>query len=408
MKQLKNSWYIAIKELKIFSSDRAALIFSIVFPFFFVTLFYFLFQGAGAQDTRYTLYITTQEATGSLSYNIVSSLQTTDVPALKPGQPEIVWIQDYNDARAQLDQKKIKGFMSFPADFTQNVYTGKPAALDVIVDPANQDVRAALNGMAQGLAADIAAREVEAGAAAALLAQNGKSADISAVVAQIYGGSVAASADLIQSAVQQVGEVKASNPANWVIPGYLVMFVFFTAALSAERLVRERQNQTLERLLASSVSRNSILGGIYLGTVLKGLVQIIIFWGVGIFLYHLQLGSEPIVVILISLLVTLMAAAFSLMLGTLVKTERAASSIGVLSSLILAPLGGCWWPLFITPKWMQNMALFTPHGWATTSFNKLLLYGGNFHDVIPGMLALAGFGLAFAVIAVMRFRTSSV
>lgn len=408
MKQLKNAWYIAIKELKIFSSDRAALIFSIVFPFFFVTLFYFLFQGAGAQDTRYTLYITTQEATGSLSYNIVSSLQTTDVPALKPGQPEIVWIQDYNDARAQLDQKKIKGFMSFPADFTQNVYTGKPAALDVIVDPANQDVRAALNGMAQGLAADIAAREVEAGAAAALLAQNGKSADISAVVAQIYGGSVAASADLIQSAVQQVGEVKASNPANWVIPGYLVMFVFFTAALSAERLVRERQNQTLERLLASSVSRNSILGGIYLGTVLKGLVQIIIFWGVGIFLYHLQLGSEPIVVILISLLVTLMAAAFSLMLGTLVKTERAASSIGVLSSLILAPLGGCWWPLFITPKWMQNMALFTPHGWATTSFNKLLLYGGNFHDVIPGMLALAGFGLAFAVIAVMRFRTSSV
>jgi len=408
MKQLKNSWYIAIKELKIFSSDRAALIFSIVFPFFFVTLFYFLFQGAGAQDTRYTLYITTQEATGSLSYNIVSSLQTTDVPALKPGQPEIVWIQDYNDARAQLDQKKIKGFMSFPADFTQNVYAGKPAALDVIVDPANQDVRAALNGMAQGLAADIAAREVEAGAAAALLAQNGKSADISAVVAQIYGGSVAASADLIQSAVQQVGEVKASNPANWVIPGYLVMFVFFTAALSAERLVRERQNQTLERLLASSVSRNSILGGIYLGTVLKGLVQIIIFWGVGIFLYHLQLGSEPIVVILISLLVTLMAAAFSLMLGTLVKTERAASSIGVLSSLILAPLGGCWWPLFITPKWMQNMALFTPHGWATTSFNKLLLYGGNFHDVIPGMLALAGFGLAFAVIAVMRFRTSSV
>jgi ABC-2 type transport system permease protein len=186
------------------------------------------------------------------------------------------------------------------------------------------------------------------------------------------------------------------------------MFVFFTAALSAERLVRERQNHTLERLLASSVSKESLLGGVYLGTILKGLVQIVIFWGAGIFLYHLQLGTEPFTVILISILVTLMAAAFSLMLGTLVKTERAASSIGVLTSLILAPLGGCWWPLFITPKWMQNMALLTPHGWATTSFNKLLLYGGNFHDVIPGMLALAGFGLGFAVIAVMRFRTSSI
>jgi ABC-2 type transport system permease protein len=288
------------------------------------------------------------------------------------------------------------------------VYAGKAAALDVVVDPASQDTRAALNGMAQSIAADIAARAIEAGTAAALLTQSGHAADIPAVVAQIYSGSAASAGGLVQSAVQQVGEIKASNPANWVIPGYLVMFVFFTAALSAERLVRERQNHTLERLLASSVSKEALLGGVYLGTVFKGLVQIVIFWAAGIFLYHLQLGVEPLTVILISILVSLMAAAFSLMLGTLVKTERAASSIGVLTSLILAPLGGCWWPLFITPKWMQNMALFTPHGWATTSFNKLLLYGGNFHDVVPGILALAGFGLAFAVIAVVRFRTSSV
>ena len=60
MKQLKNAWYIGLKELKIFASDRAALIFSIIFPFFFVTLFYFLFQGIGAQDERITLYVTTQ------------------------------------------------------------------------------------------------------------------------------------------------------------------------------------------------------------------------------------------------------------------------------------------------------------------------------------------------------------
>jgi ABC-2 type transport system permease protein len=408
MKQLKNAWYIGVKKLKIFSSDRAALIFSILFPFFFVTLFYFLFQGQGAQDTRLSLYVTTQEAAGSLSYNIVSSLQTQDVSTLQPGQPEIIWIHDYADARAQVEQKKIKGFLSFPTDFTENVYAGKPASLDVVVDPANQDTRAALNGLAQGLSADIASREVEASTAAALLTQSGHSADIPATVAQIYSGSVPGGSDLIQSSVQQVGAVEAVNPANWVIPGYLVMFVFFTAALSAERLVRERQNHTLERLLASSVSKEALLGGVYFGTVLKGLVQIVIFWSVGIFLYHLQLGAEPLTVIFISILVTLMAAAFSLMLGTLVKTERAASSIGVLTSLILAPLGGCWWPLFITPKWMQNMALFTPHGWATTSFNKLLLYGGRFHDVIPGMLALAAFGLAFAVIAVTRFRTSSV
>ena len=57
---------------------------------------------------------------------------------------------------------------------------------------------------------------------------------------------------------------------------------------------------------------------------------------------------------------------------------------------------------------MQNLALFTPHGWATTAFNKLLLYGGSFADAVPGMLALLGFGVAFAILAVVRFRTSSI
>jgi ABC-2 type transport system permease protein len=407
MKQLKNAWYIGIKELKIFASDRAALIFSIIFPFFFVTLFYFLFQGVGAQDQRLILYVTTQEPAGSISYNIVSALQTTDTSTLQPGQPDIIWIQDYNDAQTEVQQKKISGFLSFPPDFTQNVQAGKATSLYIVVDPSDTYTRAALDGLAQGIASEMAAREVEAGAAASLLASSGQSADIQSVVTQIYNGSQSSNAGLIQSVIQQVGPVEAINPSNWVIPGYLVMFVFFTAALSAERLVRERQNHTLERLLASSVSKEALLGGVYLGTVMKGLVQIVIFWGIGILLYHLNLGTEPFAVILISILVTLMAAAFSLMLATLVKSERAASSVGVLASLILAPLGGCWWPLFITPQWMQNLALFTPHGWATTAFNKLLLYGGNFHDVVSAMLALVGFGLVFAALAVTRFRTSS-
>jgi linearmycin/streptolysin S transport system permease protein len=408
MKQLRNVWFIGLKELKIFSSDRAALIFSIIFPFFFVTLFYFLFQGVGAEDTRLKLYLTTEEPAGSISYNILSSIQTTDISTLQPGQPEIIWLQDSVDARSQIDSKKISGLLLFPADFTGNIETASPAQISIIVNPNDQNTRAALNGLAQGLASDISARELEANAAATLLAQSGQSADIPVVIGQIYSQQPPASADLVQAAIDQVGAAKAANPANWVIPGYLVMFVFFTAALSAERLVRERQNHTLERLLASSVSREALLGGVYFGTVLKGLVQIVIFWAAGILLYHLNLGPQPFAVMLLSVLVALMAAAFSLMLATLVTTARAAASIGVLASLILAPLGGCWWPLFITPKWMQNLALFTPHGWATTAFNKLMLYGGSFGDAVPGMLALVGFGLAFAILAVMRFRTSSV
>ena len=201
--------------------------------------------------------------------------------------------------------------------------------------------------------------------------------------------------------------MKATNPSSFTIPGYLVMFVFFTAAFSAAQLVRERQNHTLERLLSSLATKTAILGGVYAGTVAKGLIQIAIFWTVGIFVFKMNLGSSPLAVILISILMTLMSSAFGVMLATFVKTERSASSIGVLTSLILAPLGGCWWPLYITPQWMQFVSKITPHAWATTAFNKLLIFGGDFDSVVPNMLVLLGFMAVFGLIAILRFKTEA-
>ena len=138
------------------------------------------------------------------------------------------------------------------------------------------------------------------------------------------------------------------------------------------------------------------------------MVQIAIFWAVGILAFNLDLGLSPSAVIILSILMVIMSSAFGVMLATLVKTERSAGSIGVLASLILAPLGGCWWPLFITPQWMQFLAKLTPHGWANSGFNKLLLFGAEFGDVVPEMLVLLGFAVLFTLIGIWRFRTSAV
>jgi len=181
----------------------------------------------------------------------------------------------------------------------------------------------------------------------------------------------------------------------------------FAAALAAEIIVRERQNHTLERLLSSTVRRESIIGGIFLGTLAKGLIQILIFWGVGILVFDIDLGVSPAAVVVLSILMVIMSAAFAIMLAAMVKTQRSAGSLATLCALVLAPLGGCWWPLFVTPEWMQALAKLTPHGWATTGFNKLMLFGAEFGDVVPEMLVLLGFAAAFLLIGLWRFRTAA-
>ncbi len=56
---------------------------------------------------------------------------------------------------------------------------------------------------------------------------------------------------------------------------------------------------------------------------------------------------------------------------------------------------------------MQAIAKITPHGWANTGFNKLMVFGGDFSAAVPEMLALIGFAVVFSVIAIWRFRASA-
>jgi ABC-2 type transport system permease protein len=416
MKHLKHVWFIALKDLKRFATDRATVFFFIIWPFMFIVLFNFLLAGAFGEDTRMDLHMATLEAAGGLSQQIISQMATTNESLLQPGDPIIIWEKDYAAARRAVEDKKLGGFLAFPADFTQSVMTGSNTRLEIFADANAASTRAALNGIAGAISSQIGTNRVIVQATIDLLVKSGAiSADnesINRAVQQLMSSAISGGADgagtsYLTFKIDKVGDVQAENSSNFVIPGYLVMFVFFAAAVSAESIVRERQNHTLERLLASSVRRESILGGIFTGTVIKGLIQIIIFWVVGILVFNVDLGLSPLAVIILSVLMVIMSSAFSLMLATLAGTIRSAASLAVITSLLLAPLGGCWWPSFLYPEWLQNIAKITPHAWATTGFNKLMLFGANFGDAVPSMLALLVFTVIFSAIAAWRFRTSA-
>jgi ABC-type multidrug transport system permease subunit len=358
------------------------------------------------------LHLATREAAGGLSHQIISAMVTQNETLLQPGQPIIVWDKDYEAARQAVEDRKLAGYVAFPADFTQALTQGTRTSLEVFADAGNLNTRTALNGLAGAISSQIGKSQVIIKATVALLVESGAlppdpesiNKKVQQMLAEMLAGG---ETTFITFVTEKVGEVEAGNPSNYVIPGYLVMFVFFAAAVTAEIIVRERQNHTLERLLASSVKRSSILGGIFTGSVIKGLIQIVIFWTVGILAFKVDLGLSPLGVIILSLLMVLMSSAFAVMLATLARTQRSAGSLAVITSLILAPLGGCWWPLFLYPDWLQNVAKITPHAWATTGFNKLMLYGADFGAAAPEMLALVGFTVIFGVIAVWRFRTSA-
>ena len=411
---MKHVWFIMLKDLKLFSRDRMALFFFVLFPFVFVIIFNFLLGDVSGGDARIALNVTTlEQQEESISHLILQAIATEDESDLEPGEPIIVWDEDYHEAHEKVENGEINGLLIFPENFSDEVMQGGGAELTVLVQADATNSRAALRALADGIASWLDSQAAAGDATVALLVEQGAldpddAEAIEEVMREMYSEeNVTEGQTSIVVDTETVGEMKTESAASQVIPGYLVMFVFFAAALGAEIIVKERENHTLERLLATSVRKRSLLGGVYAGTAAKGLIQIAVFWVVGILAFDIDLGVSPAAVVLLSILVVIMSAAFSVMLAALVKTRRSAGSLAVLCALILAPLGGCWWPLFFLPSWMQSLAKLTPHGWAMSGFNKLMLFGAGFGDVVTEMLVLLGFAALFALIGLWRFRTSA-
>ncbi len=412
---MKRAWFIAMKDLRLFAAHRGALFFALLFPFFFATMFYFLMQGVGGSDKRLELHLVTRETQG-MSHQIIEAMVTKDEARLKPGEPKIVWDKDYEKAKRAVEDKKLAGFLAFPPDFTQGVSLGYGANLEIVVNAESPGCprRAAWPGTGHCCAGRSAAGFQSAPHWACSL-RGKRPREIALNIAQVIQQILpkistrqpTAEESLITFDIRKAGEVEArtrltmSSPATWSCSSSSQL------RWGRRRLSGSGRTRPWSGCWQARCGGKRYLGGLFAGTALKGLIQIILFWIVGIFAFKMKLGASPGGVILMSVLMVLTSSAFSIMLATLAKTRPAAIAVGVLTSLILAPLGGCWWPLFITPKWMQFLAQFTPHGWATLGFNKLMVFGADFNAALPNMLALVGFAVVFGMIAVWRFRTSA-
>ena len=384
----RHSLLLAWKDTRIFFRDRAALTFAFLLPFVFVIGFTLALRGAGPENAALHFTITTQETAGISVQAVETIVAAADGQATAMG---------YEAALAAVDAGEIDGFVSFTPDFTRRLMSGQTATLEVTVGDLAPADEAALRGFAR----EIAVRFSEARATLNAVIALGAPQDAAAVMEELLSDT---SGPAVGIRVEQVGDIEPFNASNFTLPGYLTMFVFFTAAMGAEALARERQTHTLERLMANGARRESLILGKFLAGAIIGVTQVAVMWIVGSLAFNIDLGASPVAVILLSLLMVVASAAFGVLLASFVGNVRTASAAGVLTSLVLAPIGGSWWPLFITPPFMQSLARLTPHGWANGGLNKLMLFGAGFADVLPEMAALAVFAAVFLSIALWRFR----
>ena len=120
--------------------------------------------------------------------------------------------------------------------------------------------------------------------------------------------------------------------------------------------------------------------------------------------------SFSAIAVLLSALAVLMlasalaAAALGTMLGTFLRSEAQAMALSIMLGMVMALLGGCWYPLEMFPQTVQNIVKVLPTTWAMRGLLDIVLRGQGLSAILPDAGILLGFAAVFFGIGIWRFK----
>ena len=181
---------------------------------------------------------------------------------------------------------------------------------------------------------------------------------------------------------------KAPTTVQQNVPAWTLFGMFFVVVPLGASLIRERQDGVFARLLTMPISYMTIISGKIIAYTLICMVQFGLILAVGKALLPvlgapaLDLGSSPLALIMIALISGLAAAGYGILLGTIARTYEQASTVGAVSVVIAAALGGVMVPSYVMPHTMQRIGAFSPLSWGLDAFLTVFVRGGGVRSVL--------------------------
>jgi ABC-2 type transport system permease protein len=369
---------IGHNDVRLFLRNKTAYVWLFLVPLAFVYFMGFANRGAGDPYNRRPAVLVENQDTNFLGRVFMDELGAQGMSLINPSNSA-------SAARA----------IRIPADLTANALQGKPTKLEF----------RAREGSAEADAVLIEARLIRA-----LIAVNGHILE-----AVTRGGSnsftesglreVMAAPDPVSLKARFAGRKPVPSGFNFSLPGNLVMYLMMNLLIfGGATVAAERRNGVVRRFMVHPVTRGEIVMGKIYGLMLLGVVQIVFFLGVGKFVLGVNLGANLPAVTVTLLVFAWVAGSLGVLLGSVITAEDRVTGVCVLASLLMAALGGCWWPLEVASPALKNLALCLPTGWALKALHQVISFGSGFEAILFPLAVLLGFGAVANLLAARFFR----
>ncbi len=417
---MRNLFTITINELRVNFNNATTLIFLLAMPLIFTVI---IGLGISSFDASVDIPLDVVDHDGSaLSARLIDTLRAvnegtlmicvlSDAPA---DQPEGCGLSKETDLSPDaLVQKRIENddvyaAVIIPAGFEDDILAGKDVNIAYRANAgydAPAIIRQSVNAAVSRASGSVVTARLSLAAAQAANAID--AADTEAFFNAVYRSAETAwETPPVVLKVEAVGKEEGNDFDGFSqsAPGMACMFVMMNVLSIAESIVRARQDGTFARLVVMPVPRWAVMGGKLIAYFIVGFAEYFLIIFVGLLL-GVDYGSDFVAIFTLGLVYTFTVTAMGLALAATVRTLAQASALGTLLGIILAPLGGAWWPMDLSPHFMDVIGhIVSPVAWAMDAFNAMLFKGKDLVGILPYLAVLMLYAIGFFAIGLWRFR----
>ena len=190
------------------------------------------------------------------------------------------------------------------------------------------------------------------------------------------------------------------------VPGFSIMFVLLAVIFGTSMgLHDERDWGTLPRLLVAPAGFTWMLLGKLGARFVLGVVQMLILFAWGHWMFGVSLGSSNLAFLLLTMAIVFATVSVGLVVAGLARTREQTQPLSLAFVMVLSALGGLWWPKSIEPQWMRDISPVAFTAWAMRGMNDLVLRDRGLESMLVPVSALVLYGFVALLIGLKLFRS---
>ena len=195
------------------------------------------------------------------------------------------------------------------------------------------------------------------------------------------------------------------NTLDRYAPALIVtLALFFTFLLTGISFLRERSQGTLERLMASPVSRLDMVMGYIFGFFIFALTQVLIILLFTIYVLNVNYSGDLWQIFVFLILIIIMAVCLGIFASTFAKNEFQMVQFIPLIILPQIFLCGVIFPMDRMNDVLQWIGKFLPLKYGVDGMREIMIYGKSLLDLGFDIGILAAFVIVMSILAAVGLR----